>query len=493
MTNKLFWQITGILLGLLLLLGLAYAVISANTSHRYSLEMNQRLYGDIASHTVQEVKPLIGGEVDTNAIQDIMHSMMVINPSVEVYLLDTEGKIITYVAPYKKVTLTEVDLTPIKTFITQENRELILGDDPRQPESKNIFSAAAIEKNEAVEGYIYVILASEIQADLTSTLQNSYMLRIGIWGFFTALFLALVIGAIAFWLITRNLNQIIDVVQKFRDGDYKARIKVKKASDLNLMASTFNDMADKIVENIENLKSVENLRKELIANVSHDLRTPLSIMKGYVETLQLKGRTLSPEEKEKYLDIILESTGKLSSLVTQLFEYTKLEANEIKPFKEPFSLNELVQDTLQRYTMILEDRNIDLISHLEKQAPLVFGDVSLIERVISNLMDNAIKFTPKGGTIEVDIVPSEQNVLFKMKDSGPGIEKSEQKYIFERFKQGQVNRHNKAGAGLGLAIAKKILDIHASYIKVESQPNEGASFIFSLPRHLTQKQLKASI
>jgi signal transduction histidine kinase len=306
--------------------------------------------------------------------------------------------------------------------------------------------------------------------------------------FFTALFLALCIGTLAFWLITRNLHRIIDVVRKFRDGDYKVRIETRKSGDLNLLSTTFNEMADKIVDSIESLKSVETLRRELIANVSHDLRTPLSIIKGYVETLQLKGRSLSPEEKEKYLDIILESTGKLSTLVTQLFEYSKLEANEIKPLKEPFSLCDLVQDTLQQYKMILEERNISLTSNLENQVPLVFGDVSLIERVITNLMDNAIKYTPTGGSINVVIVTGDNSVLFRIEDSGPGIAESEQKYIFERFKQGQENRKAKSGAGLGLAIAKKILDIHASYIKVESQPNKGAVFIFSLPQHISNQQ-----
>lgn len=483
MTNRLFWKITGILFGILLLLGVADTLMSTKTSKQYFLETNQRLYGDIAAHTVQEVQPLINGNVDTNAIQDIMHSMMVINPSVEVYLLNTKGEIITYVAPYKKVVLEKVNLEPIKAFISGERKETILGDDPRHPVSQNIFSAAAIENNGKIDGYVYVILASEIQADIASTIKGSYLLRSSMFRFFAILLIALILGGIAFWMITRNVRRVIDVAGKFRDGDYNARMDLKENSDLSEVGMTFNDMADKIVENIENMQSVENLRRELIANISHDLRTPLSIMKGYAETLQLKGQALSIPEKEKYLDIILDSTEKLNQLVTQLFEYSKLESNEIKPLKEPFSISELVQDTLMKYDMILAKKNLSLVSDLAKQVPLVHGDVSLIERVITNLMDNAIKYTPEGGTIKVEIDSDADHVKVCIRDSGPGISRSEQKQIFERFKKAESGQ-KKTGAGLGLAIAKKIMDMHASQIKVESKPNEGSAFIFSLPKHL---------
>jgi len=133
--NFLFCKIALALLVLLAAVSVAYNFIAHYVAEDYILEINQKLYGDIASHTVKEVKPMVNGKIDSTAIQDIMHSMMVVNPSLEVYLLDKDGGIITYVAPYKKIKLEAVDLAPIKEFIAaRKDKPFIKGDDPRHPE-----------------------------------------------------------------------------------------------------------------------------------------------------------------------------------------------------------------------------------------------------------------------------------------------------------------------------------------------------------------------
>jgi len=161
---------------------MAYNYISHYVAEEYVLEINQKLYGNVAVGTAAEVKLImVDGIVDKTAIMDIMHSMMVINPSVEVYLLDTTGAIVTYVAPNKKIKLKTVDLAPIKTFINadEENRPFLKGDDPRHPSTSNIFSAAPILKNGILQGYVYIILASEEQMAVVSGLQGSYMYKLG--------------------------------------------------------------------------------------------------------------------------------------------------------------------------------------------------------------------------------------------------------------------------------------------------------------------------
>ena len=198
--NSLYWKISTTLLALLVILGVVYVLITGYVANQYFLEVNQRLYGNIAESTVKEVKPLVNGKVDTTAIQDIMHSMMVLNPSVEVYLLDTEGNIITYVAPYKKVKLEKVNLAPVKEFISATEKPFIKGDDPRHPDRLNVFSAAPIIENDKLTGYVYIILASEEQAEVTSMLSGSYMLKLGSNMFFVALIGALIIGLLAIWL-----------------------------------------------------------------------------------------------------------------------------------------------------------------------------------------------------------------------------------------------------------------------------------------------------
>lgn len=481
-SNKLYLKISVTLLILLVLLGVGYLLITAFTARHFIQEANQRLYGNIASHTVKEVKPFVNGQLDTMAIKDIMHSLMVVNPSIEVYLLDTRGNIITYAAPYKKIKLEKVDLQPVQSFIENPGERLILGDDPRHPGKQKVFSAAAIEEDGSTIGYAYVILASEEQASVTSTLFTSYILRLGMGMFYVTLFVAMTIGLLAIWFITKNLRKIMETVRRFKEGDYAARIAEEDKGDLVALADTFNGMAERIEDNIEKIKSVENLRQELIANVSHDLRTPLAIMRGYIETILMKEESLSKAEKRHYLELVLSSSERLAYLVSQLFEYSKLEANEIKPKKEPFFIADLAQDVFAKYQLMAEKKDIKITLVVPQSLPLVFADIALVERVLQNLMDNALKFTPSGGHVNIELKGYVQHVEVRISDTGPGIPESEQRFIFERYHKADNNRKSK-GVGLGLAIAKKILEIHNATIQVASKPNAGSSFWFQLPAY----------
>ncbi|MCI5082433.1 MAG: HAMP domain-containing histidine kinase, partial [Saprospiraceae bacterium] len=463
-TNRLYFKISMALLLILGALGLGYLGITTYAEQAYFKEVNQRLYGSIADHTVTEVKPFVNGEVDTTAIQDIMHSMMVINPNVEVYLLDTLGNIITYVAPYKKIKRKKVNLAPIEAFMTKDETAIIEGDDPRNPEGMKVFSAAPITENDRLLGYVYIILASEEQAAVTSSLYESHVLRLSSQIFLFTLLGALIIGLLAIWFLTRNLRRLVYTVQRFKEGDLHARVAPEDRGDLGVLADAFNEMADQILANIENIKSVETLRRELIANVSHDLRTPLAIQQGYAETLLMKDEQLSTKDRKKYLEIILSSSNRLSKLVQQLFEYSKLEANQVEPQKEPFFIGELAQDVFQKYQILAEQKNIELQLNIPHKLPMVFADLALVERVIQNLMDNALKFTPDGGGIQLKLEEQDQHIMVRVIDDGPGIPEHEQQHIFERYRQTEKGKQYKQGTGLGLAIAKKIMEIHNSTI-----------------------------
>ena len=480
--NLFYWKISGVFLLLLSVLGVGYVMITSFVAERYHQEVNQRLYGTIADSTTNNVKILPNGEVDKASLQDVMHSMMVINPSVEVYLLDTAGDIITYVAPHKKIKLKSVDLGPVLDFIDGDREKMIVGDDPRHPGDRKVFSAARIIDQEELKGYVYIILASEEQAAVTTNLFGSYILKLGTWFFFLALGLALLVGLLAIWYLTRNLRRIIDTVRRFKEGDYEARVYLKRQGELSSLADNYNSMADTIVANIEELQGVEKLRRELIANVSHDLRTPLAIMQGYVETLLIKEDNLSVEERRKYLNTILNSNEKLARLIAQLFEYSKLEAKQLEPKKEPFFISELAQDVFFKYQILAKEQGITMDLVCPPDLPMVFADLGMVERVVQNLMDNALKFTPEGGTVTIELNSTGGNVEVKIADTGPGIPEEEQSYIFERYRQ-MAPGAEKKGTGLGLAIAKKMLDLHDATIQVQSRLNEGTVFWFQLPSH----------
>ena len=479
-----FWKISLTMLGLLVIVGFSYVFISATLAEKFVQERNQLLNASIASHVISEVKPFIDGELSKSATDDIMHHMMAINPSIEVYLLNPHGSILNYVAPYKKVKMDSVDLLPIRKFIETDGREYIVGDDPRNPGVQKVFSAAAIEENNRVVGYVYVVLASEEFDSVSAYMWNSYILKLGGRSFLLSLFATLVIGVFVIWLITKNLNRIIASVQRFRDGDMSARIEVNAQGGVNDLAIAFNEMADTIVGNIENLKSMENLRRELVGNVSHDLRTPLAVIHGYIETLMIKSKTLTEEERDKYLKIILQSTDKLRKLVNELFELSKLEAKQVTPQKEPFFVQELIHDVCQKFQLLAEEKNIVIEAECDLKNSLVNADVSLIERVLQNLIDNAIKFTPEGGKILVAIDKADQNIEIRVSDNGPGIPEEQIPFIFDKYHIGdkRISLDNK-NTGLGLAIVKKILEIHNATIKLTSKLNRGTTFSFQLPQY----------
>jgi signal transduction histidine kinase len=241
-------------------------------------------------------------------------------------------------------------------------------------------------------------------------------------------------------------------------------------------------MADSIVGNMDKMQSVDLLRRELIANVSHDLRTPLAILKGYIETLQMKRDSLSEKERQDYLQITHDNVDKLSKLINQLFEYSKLEAEQVVPVKEPFSITELSHDLIAKFKLLAEHKNITLQLDNPEANCMVHADVSLVERALQNLIENAIKYTEPNGKVTLSLKKKGVNVEINITDTGTGIPVNEQPFIFDRYKQVNISA-KKQGSGLGLAIVKKIMELHDTTITVLSKPKEGSSFIFNLPAY----------
>ena len=487
MRNQLFIKLSIIFLLTLIAVGGIVTYISQLTARQYHLETNQKLNSNLAQFTVDHLPNTFSasGDIDTNSIQELMHSMMIINPHVEVYLLDNKGKIISHVAPYKKVVRQEVSLTPIKQFIESEGQEFIEGDDPRDLIGRKVFSAAPFIQNGVTKGYYYIILASQEKELVMSSLRNTYGWKLGCKLLIFTLLGSMILGLLAFWYQTRNLSKITAVMDQFRKGDYAARIDKNQRGDFAFVSDTYNSMANTIQQNIDKIVSVDNFRKELIANISHDLRTPLSIIQGYTETLIIKKDDIDSSQRERYLGNIHESSKRLVGLVNQLFELSKLESNQVEIHKEPFQLQELAKDMTHRYELLAQQKQIELEFEPVDDLPLVFGDVALVERVIQNILENALKFTPEKGKISIKLHHDKSNVLVDITDTGKGIPKNRQSAIFERYIKTEPSEKQKVGSGLGLAIAKKIIELHDSTIQVKSKLNVGSTFSFELPIYST--------
>ncbi|MFZ7111326.1 MAG: sensor histidine kinase [Desulfatiglandales bacterium] len=214
------------------------------------------------------------------------------------------------------------------------------------------------------------------------------------------------------------------------------------------------------------------------------MRTPLSTLQRYIETLLLKEESPGREERKKYLETAVRHCKRLTKLVSELLELAKLESDEISLNPEPFNLSELVQDVIQKFHLRARDRGISLVPPDNRDLPLVEGDIGLIERVLENLIENAIHYTAKGGMVALELIREGNDVSVRVKDTGSGIPEEELPHIFNRFHKLDKSRKHEAGhSGLGLAIAEKILELHERTIEVDSVPSAGTTFIFHLPVH----------
>ncbi|MEP6513118.1 MAG: HAMP domain-containing sensor histidine kinase [Parafilimonas sp.] len=485
--GNLYWRLSAAFLAILTLIGVAYVYITIHHSAEYFEKVSQLLNRNVATQIVKDTKPFKNGKVDTAVLEEMFRHAMAVNPSLEIYLLDTQGKILAHSVPENKIILEKVDLKPVTEFISNHGTKYITDNDPRDVNAKKVFSAAPVVTNKILDGYIYIVLASEEYDAISQLLSGDYLMQVGLRTMILTLLAALLIGLVIFRVFTRNHRKIIEVMQKFRKGDINARIEIKSTGDTKQLADSFNEMANILTQNLDKVNAIEMLRRELIANISHDLKTPVSVIQGYAETLQMKELTLADSDRRRYINTILQNTQKLEKLVNELFELSKLEANQVVPKKEPFSISELLNDMYNKYQLIAKEKNISLETELSKDLPPVYADVSLIERVMQNLIDNAIKFTPEGGMIMIRTHRYDNHVEVIITDSGIGIPESEQDKIFTRYYRTTDNFMDlKESAGLGLTIAKRILELHNSSLTFKSKENIGSSFSFSLPVYKTK-------
>jgi signal transduction histidine kinase len=269
-------------------------------------------------------------------------------------------------------------------------------------------------------------------------------------------------------------------------------ILIKEERDKKIIEKALQENAiisKQLAQSLEKLTEIDKLRNEMIANISHDLRTPLSTINGFIETLYLKRKEINSEDAERYLRIVLRESNRLSKLISELFELSKLEANQIKLKLVPFSIAELVQDVCQKYYILCKEKNIELSTNLSNHTPYIIADIELIDRVLQNLIDNAIKYNHTNGKIEVVLKNTENFVEVRVINTGIGIDEKEISQIFDRYYKNPSVNSAENSTGLGLAIVNKIITLHGSKIYVESESNKLTSFYFNLPIYNHQKKL----
>lgn len=467
---------------LVFILGGATLFIAFDASTNLFDEVDQLLNREYAASISGELAAITSEDPTSKEIKEAIHYMMVLNPNVEIYLIDSDGLILSYfTGEGKTIKRDRIDPKPLELFQASKGYDSILGDDPRTANEKKPFSAAPMQIN-GKPGWVYVILRGQGFDSSLAMVKANYYFRSGFSTFLIALLFTLIAGLFLFFILTNRLRKLSEDVQIFKNGNYGHRVEIKGKDELAQLGQTFNEMAKSIEEGIEKLKESDHQRSQLIANISHDLRSPLTSIRGHLETLLLEEKHISEAEKREYVEITLRNVAGFQRLVEELLDLARFESGQIIPEKLIFSPAELLQDVVIKMRGQSDSNHITIKYEPDPTLPAYTGDIGLIERAVTNIIGNAIEHTPENGIIDVNLSLENNTYCISVSDSGSGIPSEDLPHIFERFYRADKSRNRKTkSTGLGLAIAKEVVELHEGSIKAGNSPNGGAIFTIYLP------------
>jgi len=474
--DQLYVRLALALVALFALLGVAFALILGNFESMYREEMMQRANAELAQTLARE-HHTISGVLDARAFADVLTYVKRLNPAVDVYLLDEHGTVQAHSDPQGVLAQPKVDLAPVRGFITRARSMPLYDTDPRTGRS-TIFSAAPIGSAENPMGYVYVVLGQSETTDAAMASSRGYVVPLILGALVTSLLFALVAALVLFRVLTGRLRRLTAAVEAFRANGFTAPPLLPPApraqDEIARLAVVFGEIGDRMVAQLKQLRSIDEGRRTAVLNASHDLRTPLAALRGYLQTLMMKRDALTDAQQVHYLEVANRHAERLARLVEQMFELAKLDAPETAPKLEAFSLAELVSDIGQKYKLPAESRGVALEVVTDPSAPMVQADIAMIERLVENLVENALKFTPAGGSVTLKVVGSADGVVLSVADTGCGIAAEDLPHVFERFyRAAQPGRDG--SAGLGLAIVKRVAELHDAGLRIQSAERIGTT------------------
>ncbi|HWE83009.1 MAG TPA: HAMP domain-containing sensor histidine kinase [Gaiellaceae bacterium] len=293
--------------------------------------------------------------------------------------------------------------------------------------------------------------------------------------------LAVGLGLILSWSLIGPIQSTESRLSEIAAGDFSGRLHVPNRDELGSLAANVNRMNDELRRLYGELETASRHKSEFLANMSHELRTPLNAIIGFSQLLRKQLFGPINAKQDEYLDDILSSGHHLLSLINDVLDLSKVEAGQVQLELDVFSLRE----ALERGVVMVRERatgnDVKLSVAMEPEFDVVRGDERRIRQVVFNLLSNAVKFTPPGGEVAVAAARIDGEVQVSVTDSGPGIALEDQERIFEEFQQTEAGVEHREGTGLGLALSRRLVELHGGRIWVESEPGRGSRFVFALP------------
>ncbi len=481
--KSLYTRLAAGLVALLFVIGILYTALNTIATQRFVAQLNQDLHRSLAQNLVADKNLVAQGKLNEAALKQTFQQYMVVNPSIEIYLLDLDGKLLSYSADPNSVMRSHVSLGPIKAFLSGMEK-YPLGDDPRSHDKQKAFSVTEVPSGSAPEGYLYVVLRGEQYDALESMAFQSFWARAGLWSMAFSLGLGLLAGLAIFYWLTKRLRRVSRRIEEFNEGDFK-HLSIPETVDgsddeIAQIEHIFEQMAARIQSQLGALTNKDNQRRHLVAQVSHDLRTPLASMLGFIESLKLKRDKLSSAEQEEFLEIAYQQGRRLSHMIDSLFQLSSLEAKEVNPQLEPFVPLDLLFDVRQKYAIRIKEAGLTLDIEHQQSGAFAIGDVSLFERVLDNLIDNAMVHAAPTSEITLRIESVVGKIGVAVSNRGNPINDSEQDALFDPFYRAGSQSADKRHAGLGLAISKRIMESMNGEISVRNASG-GVEFMVYLP------------
>lgn len=460
---------------------------SNSLAEQSKFQAEQKLHLQLAEHLAHDNPLLQDGVYDKDALENLFHTLMLLGPSFEFYFLDPAGKIITYSADANKIKRESIELSPLVALIANPDAVPIFGDDPRNLNKQKIFSAAPIYRGDNLQGYLYVIIGGEIYDSIFNQVKNDENLQQYSVLLIGALLLLLLILLALFRYFTAPIKQLASEMQAIKAAKFdQSKVTLSqwqhsKNNEVHMLGATFKNMVEQINLQLAQLTENDRIRRELLTHLSHDLRTPLATMQGYIETMVIKGDQLTSQEQTEYLATAQRNSMQLKRLIDQIFELAHLEDGQVTVNLETFAIGELLHDIMAKFSLKAKSRNISLTLQPQQCRYIVYSDIAKLERIITNLLENALRHTSEGGEVAIIVSQLTNKVKIAVTDNGSGISKEDIAYIFDaRYRASNAIEDKTPHAGLGLAISQKLSRILNSELFVDSKLGLGSNFSLSL-------------
>lgn len=478
-----FRRIIILIFFLVTVLSLLFIVITYLTTREFYQSSTQLVNKDVAAHIAEFTSPFQDTGINKQVADSVFYNAMVLNPGIEVYFLDTTGNIMYYHSPDSAIKLRYIPLKNIKQHIQSGGADYIKGPDPKDPSTQKVFSAAEVISNNKKLGYIYVILGGNEYINASRIMFNSRISSLVIIVFGAIIILSVILS---FWYINRlqrSFKKIIFVLNKYMNGDLNVRFAIDQNDEFSPITLSFNKLAALLSYNIDKLKKTEQERKDFIATISHDLRTPLSVAKGYTETAleKINKGEVSKPEIDGFIQLVHKKLQQIEIMVKDLFELSRMESVHFTPNRELFIFSEVLREMYALYEEKATEKNIKMRCEGGEDMSWINADIRMMERVIQNLFDNAIKYTPANGNIHVALANEAGTLALSISNSGATL--SDELLNWINLTSEQINIQSvikPSNTGLGLLIVKKIIELHAYSFRVKGNEEKFISFIIQM-------------